>query len=227
MVPSTTPVAFLVVPDEGRGMRLTKFTHAAVRLEHRGTTIVIDPGTFSEPEVLAGAHAVLLTHEHYDHLDVARLRAADPDLEIWTNAGSAAHLTDLGDRVHVVAHGDRFQLGALDVHVYGERHAPTHLAPIGNVGFLIAGEVFYPGDALTLPEDPAPTLLTPVNAPWVTSPQVVAYLRELAPERAYATHDGLLHDRALPVVDAILGAAVTDPARQDYRRLAPGTSVDL
>ena len=31
-------------------MRLTKYTHACVRLEKPGSVLVIDPGTFSEVE---------------------------------------------------------------------------------------------------------------------------------------------------------------------------------
>ena len=51
-------------------MKLTKYTHACVRLEKDGKVLVIDPGTFSESgEALNGAHAVLITHEHNDHID--------------------------------------------------------------------------------------------------------------------------------------------------------------
>ena len=58
-------------------MLLTKFTHACVRLEKDGTAIVLDPGTFSEvEEAVDGAAAVLITHEHADHFDKARIAAA-------------------------------------------------------------------------------------------------------------------------------------------------------
>ena len=30
-------------------MRITKFGHACVRVEHDGTTLVLDPGVFTEP----------------------------------------------------------------------------------------------------------------------------------------------------------------------------------
>ena len=60
-------------------MRLTKYTHACVRLERDGSVLVIDPGIWSEPHALLGTHAVLVTHEHCDHLywdHIDRLRLA-------------------------------------------------------------------------------------------------------------------------------------------------------
>ena len=58
-------------------MRITKFGHACVRIEHDGQVVVIDPGAFTEREAVDGATAVLVTHEHVDHLDVDHLRATD------------------------------------------------------------------------------------------------------------------------------------------------------
>ena len=79
-------------------MKLTKYTHACVRLEKEGHVLVIDPGTFSESkEALAGAHAVLVTHEHNDHIDrpavVAALRE-NTTLEVHAPAGVAAALRE-------------------------------------------------------------------------------------------------------------------------------------
>ena len=54
-------------------MDITKFTHACVRLDCKGRVLVIDPGIFSEPQALIGADAVLVTHEHADHIDILRL----------------------------------------------------------------------------------------------------------------------------------------------------------
>ncbi|HEV2257840.1 MAG TPA: MBL fold metallo-hydrolase [Streptosporangiaceae bacterium] len=56
-----------------RSARITKYTHSCVRIERDGTVLVIDPGIWSEPSALYGADAVLVTHEHGDHIDVLRL----------------------------------------------------------------------------------------------------------------------------------------------------------
>ncbi|GIJ81473.1 Beta-lactamase superfamily domain-containing protein [Micromonospora phaseoli] len=58
-------------------MQLTKYGHACVRVEDRGRALVIDPGTMTpEPEAWAEIEAVLITHEHFDHFEPERLRAA-------------------------------------------------------------------------------------------------------------------------------------------------------
>jgi L-ascorbate metabolism protein UlaG (beta-lactamase superfamily) len=58
---------------------------------------VIDPGTFSDAAAaLDGAAALLVTHEHPDHVDVDAVTAAlasDPDLTVWTTASVRAPWT--------------------------------------------------------------------------------------------------------------------------------------
>ena len=55
-------------------MRLTKYSHSCVRFDNGSDVMVIDPGVFSEIELaLEGAQAVLITHEHADHLDATGL----------------------------------------------------------------------------------------------------------------------------------------------------------
>src|SRR5258708_21995943 len=81
----------------GAAMRMTKLRHSCVRLDRDGQQIVLDPGIWSGDDLLAGADAVLITHEHVDHLDGAQVTAAlktDPALELWTNASVAAQFAD-------------------------------------------------------------------------------------------------------------------------------------
>ncbi len=71
-------------------MRITKFGHACVRVEFDGTTVVLDPGVFTDAGALDGADAVLITHEHPDHYLPAHLLATDA--AVFTIEGVAARI---------------------------------------------------------------------------------------------------------------------------------------
>ena len=212
-------------------MELIKHGHACVVLCEEERRLVIDPGMFTEPDALTGASAVLVTHEHADHFAPDRLRAAldaDPALEVWTNSSVAGRLEGLGSRVHVVGDGDAVEVAGLEVHVHGELHAVVHpeIPRIPNVGFLVAGQVFHPGDAFTVPEEPVSTLLLPLHAPWSKVAEVIDYVRAVDADQAYAVHDGLLNDTGLGVVGGLLGERGPGTPTP-YSRLAPGDSVEL
>jgi L-ascorbate metabolism protein UlaG (beta-lactamase superfamily) len=212
-------------------MELTKFGHACVVLSDGGQRIVVDPGVFSDASALDGASAVLITHEHPDHFEPQRLRAAldaDPGLEVWTNTSVAAQLEGLGTRVHVVGDGDAVTVAGQQVTVHGELHAEVHpeIPRILNVGFLVGGQVFHPGDALTVPDEPVATLLLPVHAPWSKTAELIDYVRAVHADQAFAVHDGALNDVGLGMVGGLLGERGPGTPTP-YSRLAPGDSVEL
>jgi L-ascorbate metabolism protein UlaG (beta-lactamase superfamily) len=212
-------------------MELTKHGHACVVLSDGERRIVIDPGAFTDPAALDGASAVLITHEHPDHFVPDRIRAAldaDPALEVWTNKSVAAQLEGLGGRVHVVGNGDAVTVAGVDVTVHGELHAQIHpeIPRIPNVGFLVGGQVFHPGDALTVPEEPVSTLLLPLHAPWSKVAEVIDYVRAVHADQAFAVHDGLLNDTGVTVVGGLLGERGPGTPTP-FSRLTPGDSVEL
>src|SRR5215467_13525957 len=70
-------------------MRLIKYTHAAVRLESDGRSVLLDPGIFTEDEAYDGVSHILVTHEHADHVSAEKLAAQlerNPALEVYTSA---------------------------------------------------------------------------------------------------------------------------------------------
>jgi L-ascorbate metabolism protein UlaG (beta-lactamase superfamily) len=212
-------------------MRLTKLGHSCVRLEKDGGTLVIDPGIWSGPDALADASAVLVTHEHADHLDADALRAAltaDPGLGLWTNHSVAVQFADYGSQVHEVTHGDVITAAGFDVRVYGRDHALIFrgVPVIANTGFAVDGTVFHPGDSFTVPEDRVPTLLLPVSAPWLKFAEVTDYAREVAPQRGYAIHDAILSPQGIGLVGNLL-KMMARPGDGPFTRLEPGTSIDL
>ncbi|MEV6511091.1 MBL fold metallo-hydrolase [Streptomyces sp. NPDC051642] len=211
-------------------MKLTKNSHACIRLEKDGRSLVIDPGVFNEEDAAVGADAILVTHEHADHFNEDRLRAgleANPAAEIWTLKSVADQLSAaFPGRVHTVGHGDTFTAAGFDVQVHGELHAVIHpdIPRITNIGFLVdGGRVFHPGDALTVPDHTVETLMLPVMAPWSKISEVIDYVREVKPQRAYDIHDALLTDLARPIYDMQIGAL----GGAEHLRLAPGEAADL
>ncbi|MFE2639792.1 MBL fold metallo-hydrolase [Streptomyces scopuliridis] len=210
-------------------MRLTKKTHACVRLEKDGRTLVIDPGGFTEDDATYGADALLVTHEHPDHFNEGHLRAgleANPAAELWTLRSVADRMSAaFPGRVHTVGHGDTFSAAGFDIQVHGELHAVIHpdIPRITNVGYLVDGSVFHPGDALTVPDHPVETLLLPVQAPWSKISEVIEYVREVKPRRSFDVHDALLTELARPIYDTQIGSL----GGAEHGRLAPGRSVGL
>ena len=212
-------------------MELIKHGHACVVLCEGERRLVLDPGAFTDPSALDGASAVLVTHEHPDHFVADRIRAAldaDPALEVWTNGSVAGQLEGLGGRVHVVGHGDAVTVAGFEVTVHGELHAQVHpeIPQVKNVGFLVDGQVFHPGDALTVPDEPVATLLLPLHAPWSKASEVIDYVRAVHADQAYAVHDGLLNDTGLSLMGGLLGERGPGTPTP-FSRLAPGDSVEL
>lgn len=198
-------------------MRITKYTHACVRLEHDGRVLVIDPGTWSEPAALTGADAVLVTHEHADHIDVLRLAG----LGVPVYAPVEANIP----RVEVigVSSGGEFTAGGFRVRAVGGRHASIYAGQpdCANLGYIVEEGIYHPGDSLYVPDQPVETLLVPVHGPWMKAAEAIDFVKAITPQRAFAIHDAQLNDRGLGSVNGWL----TEETDSGYRYLSPGESL--
>lgn len=213
-------------------MRLTKFGHACIRIEHADQTVVIDPGVFTEPEAVAGATAILITHEHPDHWTPDQLRRTDAP--IYTIAAVAHQIEQSArsvlERVTVVGPGQDFTPG-LPVSVVGQKHAIIHdeLPHFDNSGYLIeiAGRVlFHPGDALTLPPRPVDLLCLPVSAPWLKISECIDYARAVGAAKSLAIHDKIYTDAALDIAAGHLQRFL-EPKGLTYSRVEPGSEFNF
>jgi len=215
-------------------MLLTKFTHACVRITDGDRALVIDPGSFSEVETaLDGVSAVLITHEHPDHVDAERLAAvaaSNPDLRIWAPKAVVDQLagTALSDRTTVVGPGEEFSAGGFPIRTFGGQHALIHssLPVVANVCYLVEGAVYHPGDSYVVPTAPVELALVPINAPWAKIAETIDFAVALRAPRAIGIHDALLSD----VGRFGYGSHVRRLGLEygtDYQPLAAGESLQL
>jgi L-ascorbate metabolism protein UlaG (beta-lactamase superfamily) len=180
-------------------MKLTHYGHACVLADTDGARILIDPGTLSTGfETVRGLDAILITHDHPDHLDVDRLGAllaANPGAAVYSDAGTAPALAAFG--AAVAEPGATLTIGGSRVSVLGGSHATIYenIPGSGNVAYDIDGGAFYhPGDSFEVPPHPVDVLGLPICAPWLKLAEAIDYLRAVAPRVAVPIHQADLVD---------------------------------
>ena len=183
-------------------MRITHLGHASLLVEVADARILLDPGAWSSAaQELRDLDAVLVTHQHPDHLDQERLPdllRANPGAQVVADPDTARILQDKGIDVTAFEAGDSATVGEATVQGLGELHALIHdeIPRIHNTGMRISAEgeptFFHPGDSLDADPEGVDVLAFPLNAPWARSRDMTAFLRRLSAPHAIPVHDALL-----------------------------------
>lgn len=212
-------------------MKVTKFSHACVRVEHSGAVLVVDPGVWSEAEqALDGVDAVLLTHEHVDHVDADRLAEAlskRPQATVYSHPAVLEKYAAQWSGLAVsVQSGESFHAAGVPVRTFGGLHAVIHpeIPRVPNLGFLINESLYHPGDSFDPPEGAeVETLFVPVAGPWLKVSESIDFVRAVRPRRVFALHDRLDNELSAGLVDGQLTARSGCP----YERLTPGSTISM
>lgn len=179
-------------------MRITKFGHSCLLVEENGAHILVDPGAWSAlPENLQNINAILITHEHADHLDIKWLQKIlpyNPQAVIYTNKGVGQKLKEANLDFRLLEDGQSIFVGGVSIEAFGIDHAIIYsgLQHWDNTSFLIGGRLFHPGDSLYVPPKPVEVLALPVCAPWSKVSEVIDYAKTIKPKLAFPIHDGML-----------------------------------
>ena len=212
-------------------MQLTHFGHSCILAEFGDTRILFDPGTFAHGfEGITGLSAILITHQHPDHVDAARLPGlidGNPDAALYTDSQTAAQLDAPFQAVHA---GDELTVGGLTIRALGGKHAVIHpeIPVIENLSYLIGdadhrARLMHPGDALFVPDEPVDVLAAPAAAPWMKISEAIEYLRAVAPRRAVPIHQGIV----APEARGLYYGRFTDMTDTDFQVLPEENSVSF
>ena len=194
-------------------MEITKHGHACLTLTEGGRSLMIDPGAFTESlgsvEAIDG---VIITHEHVDHWSTDHLRTvldANPGIPIYTTAGVAAQLSDVGTEVTTISHDTALECAGFSLRFTSGLHALIHqsLPQPHNLGVMVNETFYYGGDSYLLPDRSVETLAIPISAPWMKVAELFDYMAELKPTTCINTHDSLLSDRGFTLLKTMVSGA--------------------
>jgi len=212
-------------------MKITKFGHACLYIEEGDAKILIDPGMFSKGfEGLREIDAVLITHQHTDHVTpgtLAKVRQNNPGVAVYADEGTVKLMAAQGDtEIKAVHAGEGFKIKGVKVAVFGSEHAIIHPAIPGieNIGYMLAERFFYPGDNFTIPSAPVEILALPLGAPWLKVSEVIDYVLKVKPSIAIPVHDAVL---AMPAMHSEVVQHFTDQQGIALKVVQNGETIEV
>ena len=213
-------------------MQIVHFGHACVLVDTGSARLLIDPGAFSTGfEATEGLDAILITHQHFDHIDGKRLPdlvRANPNATLVVDPGTVPTVTELGLDHTVARVGDKLTFGTTTIDVIGGRHANIYgdLPGIDNVGYLVDdGAFLHPGDSLVVPEQDVDVLGVPASAPWLKLAEAIDYVKAVKPRVGVPIHEMLYTEVGGGLVMNWFNQ--TKPEGTEIRKLAHGEATKL
>lgn len=180
-------------------MKITKLGHCALVLEDKGVKILIDPGMFTVEAQgkQTGLAAILITHEHADHLhveSVAALLQSNPGIRVISNSAVAKILKEKDIVCEVIGGGQSGTVNGLAIEGFGHKHSEIfgNFPDVENTGYFVAEKFYFPGDSFYNPGKPVDVLALPIAGPWMRLKEAIEYAMTIKPRTSFPVHDGVL-----------------------------------
>lgn len=191
-------------------MDITKYSHACFVVEKSGSSLVVDPGGWTDDLVIPNTViGVVVTHAHADHCDedlLERIVSVNPQAIVYAHADVTTQLNSLPSQP--VTAGETVHVGDFALTFTGGIHAiiDDAVPELANLGVIIDDSLYYPGDSFALPERPVEVLAVPAAAPWMKFSEAATFIRAVKPRQVFPTHDAILSDAGKQLADRMLGA---------------------
>lgn len=213
-------------------MTITKYGHACLLVEENGVRILIDPGNWNPTPEATDIHALLITHEHQDHMDVAQIRevmARNPVMHIITHAEAGAKLAAEGIEFEPIEPGQVIDVDGVSIESVGSEHAVVYgTSPCRNTGFLIADQLFVTGDAIhDIPRKPVRVLALPTGGPWMKIAEAIDYAKAVKPAVAFPVHDAMYIDSYQRSLTPRLASAHLEPEGIKFVDMPAGATLEF
>lgn len=180
-------------------MKITKVGHCCLVIQIGAVTILTDPGGWTTAQNdITGIDAILITHEHGDHLHIESLKTIlknNPKARVITNKAVSAILEKENLQSEIVGDKQTTEVNGILVEGFGADHGKVYenLPDVENTGYFLGNTFFYPGDSFYNPGKHVDILALPVGGPWMKLQEALIYARKLKPRIAFPVHDGLFN----------------------------------
>lgn len=175
-------------------MKVTKYPQSCLILEKDGMRLLIDPGVFVAEKYKAGdlgkIDAVLVTHEHGDHLNIELLRSIVGQSGITVVANESASKLSDGLVTKVVTDGEQFELAGFKIIAKELPHCamPSGAPGPQNTGYIIDDNFFHPGDGVKIDDVHVDTSGVAVAGPDISPRDVVDFAKSVGCKKLIPLH---------------------------------------
>lgn len=184
-----------VFSTSGGELKITMIGHGTLMFTYAGKVIHIDPvSMFADYATLPKADAILITHEHFDHLDAKAIKLIrKADTEVIISPSCAKSLPD----AVVMKNGETRTVARIKVEAVPAYNPSEPFHPKGNGNGYIFNfgdkRVYVAGDTENVPEIKAlkniDVAFLPMNQPYTMTPEQVADVaKAMQPKVLYPYH---------------------------------------
>lgn len=175
-------------------MKVTKYPQSCLVIERDGKRLCIDPGALVSEKYkatdLLPLNAILITHDHQDHVDTKLLQdlVQGSNIPVIANQGTKDLVGDLVTQV--VEDGETFEAAGMRVVA---RELPHCLMVDGspgpqNTGFVIEDVFFHAGDGIELEGLQVPSAAIPIAGPDISARDVFSFIKQLGCKTVVPIH---------------------------------------